>query len=135
MRLRHGSGRWLRVFAVLTAAGCGGNAGGQTATQSGELLVSYFQGGPEPGAILLTVAGGPVEKVSAVGGQQVGFATPYAGTTRVVISGTIATGDILRLRVPDVSASTHYTVRVDQVADKTSFALIDASAYSFTVHR
>ena len=120
---------------LLAAAACGGESGGQNPTHPGDLLVSYFQGGPEPGALLLTITGGPVENVSALGGQQVSFSSPFAGTTKVVVLGTLTNGDLLRLRVPDVTQSTSYTVRVEQAADNGTFALIDASLYTFTVHR
>jgi hypothetical protein len=120
---------------LLAAAACGGENGGQNPTHPGDLLVSYFQGGPEPGALLLTITGGPVENVSALGGQQVSFSSPFAGTTKVVVLGTLTNGDLLRLRVPDVTQSTSYTVRVEQAADKGTFALIDPSVYTFTVHR
>lgn len=123
----------LALFASLSLAACGDN-GGQP-TNRGDLLVTYYQGGPEPGAILLTITGGPVENVTAVGGQQVSFASSASGTTRVVVIGSFTTGDLLRLRVPDVSLSTSYAIRVEQVADNLSYALIDTVPYTFTVHR
>jgi hypothetical protein len=125
----------LAMLALGSAGACSGENGGQPPVQAGDLLVSYYQGGPEVGAMLLTVTGGPVQNVTALSGQQVGFASPFAGTTKVVVTGTLSTGDILRLRVPDVSQSTSYTVRVDQVADKVTFVLIDTTPYTFTVHR
>lgn len=122
-------------FAILAvaAAACGGD--GQTPSHPGDLLVSYFQAGPEPGAFLLTITGGPVENVTALGGQQLSFSSPFAGTTKVVIAGRLTNGDMLRLRVPDVTQATSYTVRVEQVADNVTFALIDPGQYTFTVHR
>ena len=120
---------WLSLFAL---AACGDNG---TKPVAGDLLVSYYQGGSEPGAMLLTITGGPVENVTAIAGQQVSFAAPYVGTTKVVLAGTFSTGDLLRLRVPDVTRFADYVVRVEQVADKTTFALIDPAQYTFTVHR
>lgn len=122
----------LTVLA-LAIAGCGGE--NQNPTPSGDLLVAYFQSVPQAGALLLTISGGPVENVTALGGQQVSFASPFAGTTKVVVAGTLANGDLLRLRVPDVTRFADYAVRIEQVADKTTFALIDPAGYTFTVHR
>ena len=122
------------VFALGLAA-CGGDNGGQTATHPGDLLVSYYQGGAEPGGLLLTIAGGPVSDVKAVGGQQVSFSSPFAGTTKVVVLGTLTNGDLLRITVPDVSQATSYTARVDQAADKATFALLEPGRYTLTVHR
>ena len=136
MRSRLRAGLYgVAAYALISLAACSGENGGQPPLQAGDLLVSYYQGGPEAGALLLTITGGPVQNVTALGGQQVGFASPFAGTTKVVITGALATGDILRLRVPDVSQSTSYAVRLEQVADKMSFALIDPTPYTFTVHR
>jgi hypothetical protein len=123
----------LAAFALAATAACAGGDGGPS--NPGDLLVSYYQGGPEPGALLLTITGGPVEDVSGLGGQQVSFSSPFEGTTKVVIAGTLSNGDLLRLRVPDVDQATSYTVRVDQVADKVTFALIDPTDYQLTVHR
>ena len=84
---------------------------------------------------MLTITGGPVESVSAIGDQQVAFASPLAGTTKVIVTGTLGTGELLRLRVPDLDQSASYTVRVEQVADRNTFALIDPALHTFTVHR
>ncbi len=126
----------LVAAALLSLGGlaCGGG-GGQTGTKAGELLVTYFQGGPEPGALLLTVTGGPVTGVKATGGQQVSFSSPFAGTTKVVVLGTLTNGDLLKLTVPDVTVATSYTVHVDQAADKSTFALLEPGRYTLTVHR
>ena len=121
------------VALALVLAGCGGD--GQTPTERGDLLVTYFQSGAEAGAFLLTITGGPVEAVTALGGQQVSFASPIPGITKVVVAGTLGNGELLRLRVPDVTKFADYAVRVEQVADKTTFALIDPTGYTFTVHR
>jgi len=121
------------LLAALALASCGG--GGGESSNRGDLFVTYFQGGPEAGAILLTITGGPVEQVTALGGQQVSFAVPFEGTTKVVVSGNLANGEVLRLRVPDVTLSSAYHAKSDQVADKVTFALLEASSYQFTIHR
>lgn len=120
----------LTVLTVLTLS-CSGDA----PSNAGILQLTYFQGGPEAGALLITVTGGPVDSVSAVGGQKVSFATPTAGVTRMVIAGTLANGDVLKLHVPDVTQVTQYHAHVDQVADKTTFALLNAASYTLTVHK
>jgi hypothetical protein len=125
---------WLgSLAALLAAAACGGDGGPNPV--GGDLLVSYYQGGPEPGAMLLTISGGAVSNVVAVGSQQVSFASPLSATTKVVVIGTFTTGDLLRIHVPDLSLSANYRVRLEQVADQTTFALIDTTPYTFTVHK
>jgi hypothetical protein len=124
--------RRLAALAILVAA-CGDP--GQNPSGAGDLLVSYHAGAALAGAMVLVISGGPVESVSAVGNQTVSFAKPYPTTTRVVVIGEATTGDLLRLRVPDVGHVTRYTVRAEQVADKTTFALLDPSGHTFSVHR
>jgi hypothetical protein len=123
--------RRLIAVAVLLAAGCGDS---NTPSGAGDLFVSY-SGTGEAGAILLTISGGPVESVAATGGQQVSSTSPYANTTKVIVLGEVGNGDLLRIRVPDVSKVTQYAVRADQVADKTSFALLDPTRHTFSVHK
>jgi len=124
------------VIPVLLAS-CGGGDGGPPPSQAGDLVVTYFQGGPAVGAMLFTISGGPVQSVTAPSGVplQVSFGSPVAGTTRVIVTGPLSTGDIAIVRVPDVTLSTSYTVHVDQVADNLTFSLIDPSVNTLTIHR
>lgn len=122
----------IALMLGIAAGGCGDS--GQNPSGTGDLFVSY-SGTGEAGAILLTISGGPVESATALQGQQVSSTSPYANTTKVVIIGESGNGDLLRIRVPDVSQATLYSVRADQVADKTSFALIDPARHSFSVHK
>ncbi len=125
----------IAILGLLSA--CGGKDGGPPPSQAGDLVVTYFQGGPTAGAMLLTITGGPVQGVTARSGQQlqVSFASSPPGTTKVIVTGTLGTGDILNVRVPDVSLSTNYSVQVDQVADNLTFSLIDLAGHTLTIHR
>ena len=67
--------------------------------------------------------------------ELVSFASPAPGTTRVVVTGDLGTGTLLRVRVPDLSLAGNYTVRVDQVADRITFSLIDPGAHTLTIAR
>jgi len=113
------------------AAACGD--GGEPPSLAGDLTVSYFQGGPSAGALLLTITGGEVQNVTAANGEQVTFASPSPGTTRVVVLGNLGTGTLLRIRVPDVSLASRYVVVTDQVADRVTFSLIDPERHPLTI--
>ena len=119
------------AFVLGLAAACGDS--GEPASRAGELSISYFQGGPRAGALLLTITGGEVEDVTAANGEQVSFASPAPGTTRVVVIGDLGTGTLLRIRVPDVSLASRYVVVTDQVADKITFSLIDPERHPLTI--
>jgi hypothetical protein len=125
--------RLLPVLAIGSLLlGCGDS---QAPGEGGDLFVSYHAGTPDAGAMVLLISGGKVESVSPVGDQRVSFTSLYPTTTRVVVIGDVTSGDLLRIRVPDVSQVTSYTVRADQVADKATFALIDPARHTFSVHR
>lgn len=121
------------AFVALLVA-CGD--GGQPPSHAGDLLVSYTPvGGPQAGAIILTISGGEVQNVTPINGQLVSFAAIAPGTTRVIVTTPLTTGDLLRIRVPDVTQSTHYTAVSVQVADKVTYALLGPSDHTFVVHR
>lgn len=124
------------VAAMALGLGCGGENGGTPPQVRGDLTLSHIVSGSDLGAVLLTISGGEVEAVTAIpAGVTVSFATQSPGITRVVVSGTLASGDLLKVRVPDVNAVDGYVVRIDQVAHAETFALLDPAASSFTIRR
>ena len=125
----------LGLLVLLGA--CGGGNGGPPPSEAGDLTLSYFQGGPAVGAMLITITGGPVQTVTVPSGQQlqVSFSSPSAGTTRIIVTGLLSTGDILTIRIPDVTLATSYVPHVDQVADNVTFSLIDPAVHTLTLHR
>lgn len=132
----------LASFALLgLLAACGGGVVSPPPPPppplSGDLTVSYVGSGAAIGAMLFSISGGPVTSVTAAGGRplQVSFAALATGTTKVVVAGTLATGDILTVRVPDISLATSYSVSVEQVADNVTFSLIDTALHTLTIHR
>jgi hypothetical protein len=116
------------LLLVCIASACGD--GGGPPSRAGDLTVSYFQGGPGAGALLLTITGGEVDNVTAEHGEQVAFSSPSPGMTRVIVMGNLGTGVLLRVRVPDVTLASRYSVLTDQVADKITFSLIDPTLTS-----
>jgi hypothetical protein len=122
----------LLTGLALAALACGDS--GQQPSGAGDLVVSY-SGNGQAGAMVLTITGGPVETVTAIGSQIVSSTSPYSTQTRVVIIGAAGNGDLLRIRVPDVSQVASYAVRPDQVADQATFALVDPAGHTFSVHR
>src|SRR5688500_20400422 len=103
--------RWGLALLLGVAMGCGDS--GPPPSQAGDLTISYFQGGPRAGAILFTISGGLVEQGTAENTELVSFASPAQGTTRVAVTSDQGTGTRHRVRLPDLSRSGHYTVRVD----------------------
>lgn len=124
-------GAGLAGLGLLSAA-CGKKPG-PSEPVSGTLTVSYVGPSQTDGALLLTISG-KVTSVSASGGYQVASAPAGATATRVVVTGDLVAGDILKLSVPDISVS-GYTAHVDAAADRSTFALNDVTAYSATIRK
>ena len=120
--------------ALVVASGLGacGKKPGPTGPTAGEFTVSFSGGFGNDGALLLLVAG-RVTSIQAVGGYQIASASAGPNATRVVVTGNLVSGNILKLSVPDVAAIASYDVTVEAAADRTSFALADPNLYSTTI--
>lgn len=76
---------------------------------------------------------GPVDEVQAEGGYLVESAALSGGITRIVVVGTITSGAVARISIPDMSQASQYYGLVEQVADRGSFALLSVAGYSVSV--
>jgi hypothetical protein len=83
----------------------------------------------DDGALLLTVSGGPVDSVTALGGYEVLHAQAEAAT-RAIVYGPIVDGALLRVWVPNASLAAQYGVRVDEGARRGTYEAIPGGAYS-----
>ncbi len=101
---------------------------------AGDLTVAYSGPGQTDGALLLVITG-VLTEVKAVGPYQVASAPLGPTATRVVVVGTLVAGDILKIRVSDVNAFASYTGRIDEVADRETFALNDPVGYTIGVRK
>jgi hypothetical protein len=129
----------MRARSLLVAAGlaAGAACGGEDPLRpvAGDLTVSYVSAGVTDGAVLVLVTGGPVASVSAEGSYLAASGPAGANATRVVVTGPLLGGDLFKIRVPDVGAAADYSVRVEAVADRHTFALADPAPYTATVRR
>jgi hypothetical protein len=114
---------------------CGGD-GPEPGPVAGEVTVSLATGVPNAGALLLRVVG-PITQIEVLGGHRMASAALGASNaSRVVLSGRLAAGDILRLKIPDVSLYPgSYTVFVEQAAALDDFALLDPALFTLTLRR
>ncbi|GEM_PF-989870 len=123
------------LVASVSACGGGDSGTGPPPVTAGEITLVLSGSGTTDGAMLFRITGGPVEAITPVGAL-VTVGTPVAGGAqfRAVITGTLGNGDIARIRVPDVAAG-NYSVVIEQVADGTTFALLDPAGRAVTVRR
>ncbi len=122
----------LAIALGLAAAACGGDAPDPTPKPvSGEVtvvLATPFVG--QDGGMVIRVSG-PVDTVTALGGYQVS-SIRQDDLTRVVVTGNIGAGDLIRIKVPDLSQLGSYAAFVEQAAARNTYVLLDVSGYGLT---
>jgi hypothetical protein len=84
------------------------------------------------GAILLTVSGPGVLASAAPGAGLRLFNQPLAATNHFAVTGTLTSGTILTIEVPDVGKASAYTATIQQVATPT-YQLRALTGYSLKV--
>lgn len=124
-----------RALMVLLLLGAACSSGGDAGASSGGTLRLLLSGGTgNEGAVLVIVSGGSVSSVSAPSGYQIATNVDGAGT-HIMVMGNLAAGAVATIAVPDLSRAPAYVATVVQVADRTSFVLLDPARYQVTVSR
>ena len=114
---------WYGPAAV--AALCVALAGCRsTVSAGGALTLTLRASGGNDGALVLVVSGGPVSRVTPLTAYQATSTTDAAGT-HILLVGNLTAGPLATLTIPDQGRAGAYVVTVQQVADRTTFALID----------
>ena len=121
----------LVVAAVGTACGGGDGGGGPTKPVAGELVVRLTSPNGTDGALIVRVVG-PVTAVTPVGAYAISQVT-QGNITRVIVTGDIVSGDLLRVKVPDVNQVLSYLANVEQAASRVDYALFSVSNYSLAI--
>ena len=107
-------------------------SGDGTGPASGTLDINLISPNTDDGAILLTIAGGPVESVEPVVGAAY-KAKIDENTLRVVVTGSLTSGTIARLHIADMSQAARYSAAVSQVAVRSTYAAREPAGYSITL--
>lgn len=118
-------------LVFLAALGC---TDAPTGPLPGALDVLLAGPSAEAGALLFHVEGGPVDSVASAGAMVV--SAPFTGVRRrVLVVGEDLRGVVARVYVPDVSVS--YRMRIVEVANARSYALMDTTRFAlpFLVRR
>lgn len=124
------SRRLVMVLGLALSMACGGDK--PVGPVAGELTLSLTTPHLTDGAVMLQVAG-PIEMVIPVGTYRVEAAPLAGGLTRIIVTGTITNGPLVRIRVPDVNAAAIYLAIVEQAAHRQTFALLSVTEYKITV--
>lgn len=130
----------MRIAALgatlLAIASCGGDKSPTepSGPVPGVLNVALTTPNADDGALLLTISGGPVVSVEpASAAYQVYTFTPDTTNVRVLVSGDIAAGALLRIHIADSRRAASYHATIAQAASRTTFAQRALSGYTFTV--
>jgi hypothetical protein len=115
---------------LLGLAGCGG--GDLSAPLSGPLDLVLDTPAEDDGIVLLEIAGGAVDSVTALG-YRTESSTGATRPVRVVVSGALADGRLVRIWVPDRTRASDYSASVVEAAARRSYALRDVADYRITV--
>ncbi len=118
---------WLGVILLL--AGCS-NSTGPTA---GILNVTVTSPHQDDGGIMLSVYGGPVDSVEAVGHAI--HSARAADSVKMIVNGNLGSGVIARVHIPDSRQASRYTAQIKQVAARQTYAQRDPSGYTVSLAR
>lgn len=114
--------RLVAFILVLTLLGCDDDP---TGPLPGVLEVALIGPDSQAGALLFHVEGGPVDSVTSARALLV--SAPFTGVSRRVLVVGDLTGVVARVYVADVSVGYH--MRVVEVADGQSYALMNSASF------
>jgi hypothetical protein len=123
--------RRIVLLALLAVAGCGGGSD-LSPPLSGPLDLVLDTPAKDDGIVLIEIAGGAVDSVTALGYRT----EPSPNGTRpvrVVVSGALADGKLVRIWVPDRSRAPDYSATVLEAAARSTYALHEVGDYRITV--
>lgn len=120
----------VALAGVIIVTGCGGE--GVAPATPGTLSLRLATPNANDGALVVVISGGPVSAVHATGGLEVAREVDGAGT-HLLIVGDLVEGVLATIDIPDIAHANAYVAVVEQVADRTSFGLLDAAGYHLTL--
>jgi hypothetical protein len=124
----------LAVAAAMTifVAGCDPAGPGEPIPDPGPVNVVLATPRDDDGAVMFSIRGGALDSISAVGYGA--FATQTAADAhRVIVSGDIVDGPIARIWLPDRRALAPYTLGIEQVANRVTYAQQPATGYALSL--
>lgn len=104
------------------------------APHEGSLRVMYTTPAASDGAVLLTIAGGDVNRPTAASSNHyLAYRILDTRTMKVAIAGNLTSGALLTFEVSDVGNAADYEVTIEQVATQANGLVAGAEGYSATV--
>jgi hypothetical protein len=110
-------------------SGCSSPPAGPTAAT---VDLTFATAADDDGAVLFTIAGGPVDSVEAAG-YAVYSARVDPNTMRVIVAGDLTSGVIARVHIADDQQLPQYSVTINQVAARASYVQRQPESYSLAL--
>ena len=118
------------VALAALAAGCGK----ETQPTAGTLMISLVTPNVDDGALRLTVYGGRMGTITAADpAYRLFVARPDSSSARVIVTGPVRAGPLLRIDVPDAGLVSSYGATVQEAAARTTFESKILTGYATTV--
>jgi hypothetical protein len=125
------AGRALLLAVLLGASACGGGSD-LSAPLSGALDLAIRTPSDDVGIVLVEVTGGTVDSVTALGYRTEASSVGTA-PLRIVVSGALRDGKLVRIWVPDRTRASDYLATVVEAAARTTYQLQDVADYQIDV--
>ena len=122
---------------TLPACGSAGSISAPEEAEPGVLTVTLTTPNRDDRAVLVSVTGpGEIGEVSAaLPGEYAVHARSNGSSVRAAVFGSISSGPVLRISVPDVNRLSSYTATVQEVVDPSNNVRPSKSGYTLTISR
>ncbi len=87
----------------------------------------------DDGAVLIAIYGGPVDSVESIGYPI--YSARSADTLKLIVTGSLGSGPIARIHVPDNREVARYVTRIGQVAARRTYTPHDPAMYTITLQQ
>ena len=125
------SARAMLLAALLGVTACGGGSD-LSAPLSGPLDLVLQTPADNDGIVLVEVAGGTVDSVTALSYRTESSSVGTA-PLRIVVSGALHDGKLVRIWVPDRTSASDYSATVVEAAARGTYALQDIAEYRIEI--
>lgn len=130
---------WL-IGGLLALAACGGGdggggGGGTQPPQPGTLTLTLQSPNGNDGAVMFTLRGAQIDTVTVASGYRMFLSRVSQNNVRVIVTGTIAGGPIVRFNVPDVNQASTYFAFVEQAAVRGTYQQQEVTNYRLLVSK
>lgn len=116
--------RFTALILLVLVAGCSNNTG----PVAGIIDVRLSSPHSDDGAVLLSITGGPVDSVDAAG-HKLYSARTNADTLKLIVVGSLGSGPIARIHIPDNRHAFRYVARIGQVAARGTYEQRNPAGY------